>query len=308
MFPSLKLAAKRIGRLIGRKSTTASGVDMPDTQMPALITPDEAAFCEESAAAFVGKAGAIVDLGCWLGGTSVALARGLMKIENAAKKDTVLGLDLFLWEQWMPAGVAYCVYQPGDSFLPEARRLTRDHGGGKIELIHADLTTYDWTGGPIKILLVDAMKSETLTRRIGKSFYPSLRTGALLIHQDFKHFHTSWIHLLQFALREYFRLHRIVPNSSTVAFEVVKAIPAEAVARAMKFDTLSDDEIDECFRYSIELTGRNDCVNIVAAHITHYLHLGRQDRARKTLDAYRARGLAEEGELATVSKRLGITK
>jgi hypothetical protein len=210
-FPSFKSAAKSIGGFIRSKPKTDNRI--LDTQMPAMISLDEGAFYEESAAAFVGKPGAILDLGCWLGGTSVALARGLMR--NERHNETVLGFDLFLWERWMPAGISYCLYQTGDSFLPEARRLTRDHGGRKIELIQADLTTYNWTGGLIKILLVDAMKSEALTRQIGKSFYPSLSAGALLIHQDFKHFHTSWIHLLQYGLREYFRVYRIVPNSST---------------------------------------------------------------------------------------------
>lgn len=261
-----------------------------------MFTPDENAFFEESAAVSIGKKGAIVDLGCWLGGTSVALARGLGNGER------VLGFDLFRWEGWMPAGVAYCLYQPGDSFLPEARRLTRDHGGEKIKLIQADLTTYDWTGGPIKILLVDAMKSETLARQIARSFYPSLNVGGWLIHQDFKHFHTTWIHLLQYGLREYFRLHRIVPTGSTVAFEVAKTIPAEVVERASDFGNLTHEKVDACFRHSLELVGRD--ANVAAAHVMHYIHLGQSERALRTLEGYRLSGLAEDGELAIVANRL----
>jgi hypothetical protein len=265
-----------------------------------MITPEEAAFYEQSATAGIGKPGSIVDLGCWLGGTSVALARGIMN----AQSEKVIGFDLFLWERWMPATVPYCLYRPGECFLPEARRLTRDHGGGKVELIQANLTSYEWMGGPIKILLVDAMKNEALARQIAKSFYSNLATGALLIHQDFKHFYTTWIHLLHYGLREYFRLYRAVPNSSTVAFEVRKPIPAEVVERATDFGSLSDDGIDECFRHSIELVGVNDCANIAAAHVMHYLNLGRKDRARVALERYRGMGIADEGDLATVSNRV----
>jgi hypothetical protein len=60
------------------------------------------------------------------------------------------------------------------------------------------------------------------------------------------------------------------------------------------------------FRYSIELVGQNDCVNVAAAHVMHYLHLGRQDRAKVALDRYREMGVADEGDLATVSNRLRL--
>jgi hypothetical protein len=289
-------------RLARKRSGPVSADAVPGEQIPAMITPDESAFYEESARASTGKFGAIIDLGCWLGGTSVALARGIANPKNQQQNEKVLGFDLFRWEQWMPADVPYCLYQTGDSFLSEARRLTRDHGGGKVELIQADLTSYEWTAGPIKILLVDAMKNEALARQITQSFYPSLIPGALLIHQDFKHFHTTWIHLLHHELREYFQLYRVVPNSTTVAFEARKAIPIEAAKRATDFGKLSDDQIDECFGYSIGLVGSDDCANVAAAHVMHYLHLGRKDQARVTLDRYRR--MKEKGDLAIVASRL----
>lgn len=263
--------------------------------MPGMITPNESAFYEQAATAFVGETGAVVDLGCWLGGTSVALARG------TGSCGKVLAYDLFRWERWMPAGVAYCLYQPGDCFLPEARRLIRDHGGN-VELIQADLTSYKWSGGQIKILLVDAMKSEALARKIAQRFYPSLKVGGLVIHQDFKHFYTSWIHLLHCGLREFFHLYRIVPNSTTVAFEVTKPIPADVVARATDFGSLSSEEIDECFRHSLALA--EDDPNVAAAHVMHYIHLGRRDRAQATLDGYRGLGISERGDFALVASKL----
>src|SRR5215469_8412964 len=38
-----------------------------------MVSPEEMRFYYESAARYVGKKGAVVDLGCWLGSTSVAL-------------------------------------------------------------------------------------------------------------------------------------------------------------------------------------------------------------------------------------------
>jgi hypothetical protein len=293
-------------RLVRRRSGAVLPDAVPGAQIPAMITPDESVFYEECAKSSTGKPGAIVDLGCWLGGTSIALARGILNADGERQSEKVLGFDLFRWEQWMPAEVPYCRYQLGDSFLPEARRLTHDHGGDKVELIQADLTTYNWMGGPIKILLVDAMKTEALARQIAQSFYPSLSPGALLIHQDFKHFHTTWIHLLHYELRDYFQVSRVVRNGTSVAFEARKTIPLEAAQRATDFGKLSDDQIDECFCHSIDLVGPDDCVNVAAAHVMHYLHLGRRDRAFVALERYREMGM--KGDLVVVVKRLERVK
>ena len=171
---------------------------------------------------------------------------------------------------------------------PEARRVVRDYGGGRVELIRADLALYEWRAGPIKILLVDAMKSE--------NFYPSLITGSLLIHQDFKHFYTTWIHILQYRLRRHFRFYRSVLRTGTAAFEVLAPIPSESVDQATDFARIPDDEIDASFRHSLDLVGSDDCVNVAAAHVMHYVHLGRKDRASETLEIYRCLGMSDKAE------------
>jgi hypothetical protein len=300
-FPWFKSGAERILHPIPHRPVfVENGVLKAD--IPAMITSAEIAFFKESAARYVGREGAIVDLGCWLGSTSIALAQGILSrsFSGNNRQEKVLGFDIFMWEEWMPAHVPYCLYHPGESFLPEARRVTRDHGAGIVELIRADLALYEWTAGPIKILLVDAMKSEKLARQIARNFYPSLITGSLLIHQDFKHFYTSWIHVLQYRLREYFRFYRSVAGGATAAFEVLAPFPREVVDRATDFASIPDDQIEASFRYSLDLVRSDDCVNVAAAHVMQYVHLGRQDRASETLETYRSLGMSEKGEFPKV--------
>jgi hypothetical protein len=290
-----------------KQSSASPGKNGPTTTIPGMVSPDEMAFFRERAAHSVGKEGAIVDLGCWLGSTSIALAQGILssgpRADNRTEK--VLGFDRFVWEEWMPARISYGRYQPGESFLPEARRVTHDWGGESIELIAADLALYEWGDGPIKILLVDAMKSETIARQITNSFFPSLLTGGLLIHQDFKHFYTSWIHVIQHRLRRYFRLDASVPRSGTVAFEVIAPIPREAVDQATDLATISDDEVDASFRHSLDLVGPEDCVNVAAAHVMQYVHLGRKERALATLEIYRSLPRPDNSDFPTVMEYLG---
>jgi len=301
-FPWFKSGAERILRSIPYRPGFVVENSVPKADVPGMITSDEIVFFKESAARYVGREGAIVDLGCWLGSTSIALAQGILSRSFGGKnpQEKVFGFDIFIWEQWMPAHVPYCLYQPGESFLPEARRVVRDHGGATVELIRADLALYEWTAGPIKILLVDAMKSEKLARQIARTFYPSLITGSLLIHQDFKHFYTSWIHVLQYRLRQHFRFYRSVAGGATAAFEVLAPTPREAVDQATDFARIPDDQIEASFRYSLDLVGSDDYVNVAAAHVMQYVHLGRRDRASETLETYRSLGMSEKGEFPKV--------
>lgn len=297
-IPSLRSTAKRILYSMGYKPASVLENGTSRADVPGMVSSDEMAFFSKSAARYVGKEGAILDLGCWLGSTSISLAQGILSHgPNAANRsEKVLGFDRFVWEEWMPAHVPHCLYHCGDSFLPEARRIVRDHGGGLVELIQADLTLYEWNGGPIKILLVDAMKNEAIACQITRTFYPSLTTGSLLIHQDFKHYYTSWIHVFQYRLRQYFRLYRNLLRTGTVAFEVLAPIPRTAVDQATDFGTIPDDEIDASFRHSLDLVGSAEGVNIAAAHVMHYVHLRRKDRASEVLETYRSFGTSEKGE------------
>jgi hypothetical protein len=301
-FPLFKPGVKRSPCSLGE----SVGHGAPRTDVPGMVSPDEMAFFRESAARSVGKEGAIVDLGCWLGSTSIALAQGILSrgSQTGNRTEKVLGFDRFVWEEWMPAHLPYGIYYPGESFLPEARRIARDCTGDSVELIQADLALYEWSAGPIKILLVDAMKGESIARQIACTFYPSLLAGSLLIHQDFKHYYTSWIHVLQYRLRDYFRLSASVPKSGTVAFEVLAPTPKEAVARATDFAQIADDEVDAAFHHSLKLVGSGEDVNVAAAHVMQYVHLGRKDRALATLETYRSLTTSDNSEFPKVMSYL----
>jgi hypothetical protein len=132
-FPWFKSGAERILSPIRHRPVSVVENGVPKADVPGMIMSDEIAFFKESAARYVGREGAIVDLGCSLGSTSIALAQGILSrsFSGSNPQEKVLGFDIFRWEQWMPAHVPYCLYQPGESFLPEARRVVRDHGAAQ---------------------------------------------------------------------------------------------------------------------------------------------------------------------------------
>jgi len=273
--------------------------------IPSMITRAEAEFYAATAAARVGKPGVIVDLGCWMGSTSIALARGVLRAPAGRRSnERIVAYDLFVWQDWMASAQVRGVYRNGESFLPEARRLVRDHGGGLIELVRADLTQIEWPGEPIKILLVDAMKSAALSRQIVRAFFPALPGGALVVHQDFKHFYTPWIHLIHSELRDHFRRAHNVRGSGTVAFELQAPIPVAALERAIEFESRSADQVAADFDYGMSLVEPAERCNIAAAHIMHYVHLRQLDPAQALLERYRAQGFDRAGEFPLAVGRL----
>jgi hypothetical protein len=210
-----------------------------------IISKEEEDFYSACARQLRDMNGAIVDLGCWMGATACSLARGATAKEGSVSKEIekIYAFDRFIWESWMNSQLpkVFCRYLPGESFLPEARRRVESYHE-VVELIKADLKSHVWTGGPIKLLLVDAMKNRALARAITMSFFPSLTEQSILIHQDFKHFYTPWIHILQYRLRKHFRAIQDVPASGTLAFVTCQTISTSTAHDAADFDHVSDEE------------------------------------------------------------------
>lgn len=232
-----------------------------------------------------GEKAVIVDLGCWLGSTTVSMAMGLR--HQAAPNGKIYAFDRFIWEPWMDpfAASLSCDYRPGESFLPETRRRAADYRD-IIEFIAADLTKYVWQDGPIDLLLVDAMKSNELATSISQNFYPYLTKGALLVHQDFKHYYTSWIHIIQYRFRDYFRFYHEVKDGCTVAFEVLTPIPPALATSLSNLDAVTDEEAEAAFAYSLGLVGPEGKPAVASAHIMHYVYAGRSQEALSKVDLY----------------------
>ena len=129
-------------------------------------------------------AGAVVELGCWLGAGTAALAAGLRDQGSSAR---VVAVDRFRWNarhhpQMFDAGLA-----DGEDFEPLLRAHTRELEPW-IETVRADLAEFRWDRGPIEILVVDAPKRRADVERFLEVFGPSLIPGrSLVAFQDYLH-------------------------------------------------------------------------------------------------------------------------
>ena len=274
-----------------------------------MINDRERAWLRDYAATRYTAAGAIVDLGCFVGSSTIALADGLR--DNRKHPETkVHAYDRFLWDEflqtwWNKKGLS-APQISGDSLLPEFLRRTR-RWKDQIVVHEEDLNIARWDKTPIELLFIDAMKSPELAEAIAREFFPHLMSGVSYVaHQDFAHFFTSWIHLLQFKLRNCFEVVGEVPKSSTVVFRCLRK-PTANDLNLLSLSNATASEIEAAFDYSLGLVSDDEKPNIMAAKAMAYIHHGDFERAGEVLSAIRAgpsRGRGPETVRTILEQRL----
>lgn len=263
----------------------------------AMTTPEEQALFTQCVRDVAKLPGEIIDLGCWLGSTTLSLASGLRELKDKGK---VHAFDRFLWEPWMDlySSEHWCDYLPGESFLPETRRRMGDLKPW-VNLVQADLTTYQWVEGPVRLLLVDAMKSWRLTTAIARAFFPDLVKGALVLHQDYLSFNHPWLPILQYRLREHMSYVTCVSHGCTAAFKVDNGIPADVLLKATDFSSLTDGETELAWKWSLDTVGSLARTATACSRIMY--HLGKNDLAR-------TKALLAESEKDIDPRNLSVVK
>jgi hypothetical protein len=216
--------------------------------------------------------GAVVDLGSWFGSTTCALAEGLLSNPSlSARKKSIHAFDQFIWEPWMEPIVKNTAFEgffkKGDDFVEAFKQQTKKYEN-QIILSKVDLTKYEWQGERIEFLLIDAMKSWSLANHIIQCFYPFLIPGkSVVLHQDFSHFFTYWIHLIQYRMKDYFTPQEDVIKYNSLAFDLIKPIPTDLISRNYSLADFSPEEIEAAFSYSRSLVAPENLPHIDAANI-----------------------------------------
>jgi len=266
--------------------------EIPIKSLWGMTTQNERKFLLNYAQNDFTAEGEIVDLGCWFGSLTVPLLVGLRNNPNA-QKASVYAYDMFKWQEWMRCTVNEAQFMPNpylqNTLLGQFMRQVLPHDKeGRLQICSGDVTKIGWSGKPIELLVVDVMKSWELANSVLRDFYPSLIPGkSLVFHQDFFFYGTAWIHLIQYALRDYFEPEEDVVDSYAMVFRNTKKIPAELLNRTYGFDTFTQDEYDAAFEYAESMAlnkGVQNISEIRAAHITGLLQQGQVDRAGQLLE------------------------
>lgn len=187
--------------------------------------------------------GDVVDLGCYVGGSTALLAAGHA---SAGRRSYVHAYDKFETSEALKRRLLYPSGVPqfgGSDILPLARALLGPWSD-RIVFHPGRIEDLGWGGNPIDLLVVDAFKGTTATDRMTADFFPSLLPGySIVVHQDFLRWSQPWLVSQMLRFGDAFRPVAVVPNDTAV-FLCEKPIDAPRL-RAAQVGQLSDAELLE---------------------------------------------------------------
>ena len=214
------------------------------SNVPTMLIPEELRLLNYLAQDVYTGAGAIVDAGSFLGGSTVALAEGLRRNrrwKRSASGTPIHSYDRFEVEDWtrgvyfpetVPAGTSFS--EQFDQNIAPYSELVEVHAG--------DICEQQWSGGPIEILFVDVAKHWTVCDWVTWQFFPHLIPGkSLVVQQDYLYHHwVGWLHVTMELYADYFEYVCDTEVNSAV-FLNTKAIPP-SVLRRHSVESLTVDE------------------------------------------------------------------
>jgi hypothetical protein len=203
--------------------------------VPTMLSPQELALLYALARDYASGDGAIVDAGCFLGGSSAALLAGVRDRPSPWPGPPVASYDLFevedyTVEQFFSGEDRRAV---GDTFRPlYDRRIGRFPGPHAVH--EGDIASFGWDGGPIEVLFLDVLKTWEVNDAVLRDFFPHVVPGrTLLVHQDYGWGEAPWIQITVELMRDSLRWIDALPYATHV-FLVERPIPDSVLETRVK--------------------------------------------------------------------------
>lgn len=184
--------------------------------------------------------GCIVDAGCFLGGSTLALATGLARRPMGSSK-MIHSYDIFT----VPQNHYYRELigrgrKSGDTSLDLFLSNTTDYR--KNLFIHAgDLMEASAPPEEISILFVDVAKSRDLNSKLLREFFPKLIPGSsIVIQQDHNDHSCPWVNASMACLADYFTV--MADEGSSRVYLNTQRVPEDMLVRAGSLDPAEEIE------------------------------------------------------------------
>ena len=244
-----------------------------------MLIPDELRLLNYLADNYYTGAGAIIDAGSFLGGSTVALAEGLRRnLQRSGRPEQKLihSYDRFQVEEWTLGTFFHPPVQAGDSFRDLFDRNIADYAD-LVEVHEGDIRNFQWSGRPIEILFIDIAKHWTTCDWVTAQFFPSLIPGrSIIVQQDYLYHHwVAWLHVTMEYYADYFEIVCDTELNS-VAFLNTRRIPAD-VLRNKTVESLSIAEKAELMERAARRFEGEKAKTLRAAK-DHFLEMLQNDR------------------------------
>jgi hypothetical protein len=203
--------------------------------IPTMLSKMERKLLYTLARDFADGDAAIVDAGCFLGGSTAALLAGVRDRREPWSGPPVQSYDLFRVEaftvpKFFPDDASVAV---GQSF-----RSRFDAHVERFHVPHAvhegDITEIGWAGEPIDILFLDVLKSWEINDAVLSEFFRSLVPGrSVIVHQDYGWAGAPWIPITVELMRDSLVLIDWMEWGSHVFF-VERELPTDVVEKGVR--------------------------------------------------------------------------
>jgi len=166
--------------------------------------------------------GLLLDCGCFLGGSTTALAEGLKESASPTKK--LHSFDLFVAGPFEGRAYAREGLEEGKSF-----RTIYDQNVAayidNVEVHEGDITQAQIPEGDIEILFIDCAKIPEVNDFFVSKLFPRLIPGkSIIIQQDYLHEYLPWVKISMEYFSEYFEL-LCAAEQNSVVYGCIKKIP-----------------------------------------------------------------------------------
>lgn len=213
------------------------------SKVPTMLAPAEQRFYFWATSEWMQDEGAVVDLGCYVGGSTARLAAGH---QHAGHTGLIHAFDRFginetAKESFLyPRGIApfkgtKTLDLTIDLLTPWTERISLHPG---------EIEDQIWEDGQIEILVMDASKSVQTMDAMTRTFFPSLIPGqSLVVQQDYLFWRLPWIAIQMELLADYFTPVACVPEH-TLVFQNTKQIDDNALKIGMVTPLSHDQRLD----------------------------------------------------------------
>jgi predicted O-methyltransferase YrrM len=229
--------------LVARKPWQSRFLHVPKAldRVPTMLTPEECRMLVWLSQEYYSGAGALVELGAFVGGSTARLAYGLKSRGLQARLHAFDRFEVqerhkerFLYSQGIEPFEGSDVLTLSKTLLGELAEYVEYHKGNVLSV--------QWDGSPIEILFVDIAKSPEMNNHVMQTFFPALIPGrSIVIHQDYLHFQTPWLAPSMEALSDCFELIAWTEQNS-VLFLCIAPVTASALAAA-NFNRMPPEQV-----------------------------------------------------------------
>ena len=213
-----------------------------------MISREEKRYLYWLGKSFWSGKGVVVEIGPWLGGSTVCLAMGMKESNHNSYKHLKV-FDNFIWREFMQERAKLSI-SSGDSFesfflknLSNYRDIVKHYKRAlPDEVIVNDcesagirFTKKDEVpilessfNDPVDILFIDGAKSYSGMLHLLKTFHKNfVSQKTYFVCQDYKYHGTYWVPAIMTKLKKYLKPVHNILQGNTVTFQLISEIPLE---------------------------------------------------------------------------------